>query len=414
MKLQEMSVLGRRAADEIRNLPAAVRNQVLQQFSDLLEQQQDAILQANAGDLEDSRAAGLSAAMLDRLALNEERIHAMAEGVREIAALPDPLNRILEERTLRSGLRLQKITVPFGLIGIIFESRPNVTSDCAALCFKAGSAVILKGGRESSRSSAAIVRLFHEALRNANLSPDDVQLAARPTHEEVEAWISSRDSLDLLIPRGSRRLIQSVVSHARVPVIETGAGICHCYIERDADLDMAERIVINAKTSRPSVCNAMETLLVQADIAPAFLPRIVTALQAKGVREIYGNEAAVQVEPRILPAKPDSFDTEYDDLIMNAAVVKDVQAAAAHIAAHGTHHSETIVTASADTAAWFMNHVDSACVYRNASTRFTDGFEFGLGAEIGISTQKLHARGPMALQEITTYTFHIEGDGQIR
>lgn len=414
MKLEEQSRLGKSAAQDIRNLPLAVRSQVLLRFSTLLLQEQAELIRANAEDLSLARQEGMSAAMLDRLALTRQRIEAMAEGVSAVAALPDPLNRILEERTLPSGLHLRKISVPFGLIGIIFESRPNVTADCAALCFKAGSAVILKGGRESIRSCEAIVNLFHQALAEAHLNPDAVQLADQPSHAEVEEWIGDRSFLDLLIPRGSRRLIQSVVSHAKVPVIETGAGICHVYVDADADPDMAERIAINAKTSRPSVCNAMETLLVHEAIAPAFLPRIVTALQERGVRTIYGDAAAVQIDSRITPAQADSFDTEYDDLIMNAAVVRDVQAAAAHIEAHGTHHSETIVTSSQAAADWFMNHVDSACVYHNASTRFTDGFEFGLGAEIGISTQKLHARGPMALREITTYTFHIEGDGQIR
>lgn len=412
--LQQCSLQAKAASRVIRNLDLSTRNRVLEQFAQTLELNSKQLIQENRQDMEDAATHGMNPSMLDRLMIDEARIHQMAQGIRQVAQLPDPLNRILEARTLKSGLRMKKISTAFGVIGIIYESRPNVTADCAALCFKAGSAVILKGGKESWHSSLYITSLFRNVLQANQLPEDAVQLADHPGHEEVQTWIEDRNSMDLLLPRGSRNLIRSVVDHAKVPVIETGAGICHIYVDRDADLDMAQSIVLNAKTSHPSVCNAMETLLVHEQIAETFVPKIVTALNSHGVHPIYGNGAAVNIDQRIMPASSDSFDTEYDDLIMNLAVVKDIEEAVNHIEAHSTHHSESIITKDQAAADWFMNHVDSACVYHNASTRFTDGFEYGLGAEIGISTQKLHARGPMALNEITTYTYHVEGDGNIR
>ncbi len=412
--LNECSRKAHAAAAELRGLDICIRNQVLNEYADALEKAIPQLISENQKDLEQAEQNGMNTAMLDRLMLNTDRIHQMAQGIRQVSSLDDPLGIVLEERVLASGLKLKKITVPFGVIGIIYESRPNVTADCAALSFKAGSAVILKGGKESWYSSSLIASLLQNVLLKHGISKDAVQLAEHPDHDEVLNWIEDRSSVDLLLPRGSRRLIQSVVQHAKVPVIETGAGVCHVYVDEQADQNMAERITVNAKTSRPSVCNAMETLLVHRNIAEVFIPRIVTSLMAAGVQTIYGDDASKTIDSRISAANETSYSTEYDDLVMNIAIVKDVREAVSHIEHYGTHHSESIITANQDTADWFMNHVDSACVYHNASTRFTDGFEFGMGAEIGISTQKLHARGPMALKEITTYTYHIEGEGQIR
>lgn len=413
MDILEQTALAHDAAGALRSCPEDTRNRILNAFSEALIRCTQTILEANAQDVSEARGSGLSEAMTDRLTLNEARIQAMAEGVRDIAALPDPLHRILEERTLASGIRLQKISVPIGTIGIIYESRPNVTADCAALCLKSGNACVLKGGREAYRSSLAIVSLLQEILCAEGLSPHTVTLIGRVSHEDTARFMECRESLDLLIPRGSRRLIRAVVDHAKVPVIETGAGICHIYVEKSADPAMAERIIVNAKCQRPSVCNAMETLLVEREIADTFVPRIAAVMDAHHVT-MYGDTTCTQLSELIRPALPDSFDTEYNDLIMNIAVVGSTADAVRHIGMHGTHHSDAILSENAGETAWFMDNVDSACVYHNASTRFTDGFLFGLGAEIGISTQKLHARGPMGLGELTTYTYHLEGKGEIR
>ncbi|NCB34114.1 MAG: glutamate-5-semialdehyde dehydrogenase, partial [Erysipelotrichia bacterium] len=328
--LKECSKKAHVAAGQLRGLDISIRNQVLNEYADTLELHQSELISENLKDLVLSKQCGMNASMLDRLMLNTDRIHQMAEGIRQVSALEDPLGIVLENRTLASGLKLRKITVPFGVIGIIYESRPNVTADCAALAFKAGSAVILKGGKESWNSSSLITKLFQNTLLNHNIPPDAVQLAEHPDHEEVMHWIEDRSSVDLLLPRGSRRLIRSVVDHAKVPVIETGAGICHVYVDQNADLDMAEKIIVNAKTSRPSVCNAMETLLIHQQIADEFTRRIVTALLNAGVRTIYGDNASQAIDSRISPSEIDSYSTEYDDLLMNIAIVKDVKAAAAH------------------------------------------------------------------------------------
>lgn len=413
MNLKEASQRAHAAERSLRSLSLTDRNSVLLGFADFLEQDIPHILSENKADLYDAKAAGMSEAKLDRLMLDTDRIHQIAEGIRRTASLPDPLNRVLEERTFVSGIHLKKSSTPIGVIGIIFESRPNVSADCAALCFKSGNACILKGGKESLRSCAAIIQAMHSALKQYGIGEDAVLLAENPSHEEVEAFISDRSSLDLLIPRGGRQLIESVVSNAKVPVIETGAGVCHIYVEKTADPDMAERIIINAKCQRPSVCNSMETLLVEEDIAFSFIPRIAESLKKHNVI-IYGDGKSCSLAPDIRRADESSWYTGYNDLIMNLKVVQNTQEALDHIEKYGTHHSESIISEDEKEVHAFMTSIDSACLYHNASTRFTDGFEFGLGAEIGISTQKLHARGPMGLNELTSYTYYLEGNGEIR
>ena len=413
MNLIEQARLAKKASAQVRILTSEQKNKVLRDFADGLEQQASYVIAENSKDMEAARTSGMSTAMLDRLMLNEKRIRDMADGIRMLADLEDPIGRVLEERTLKSGLYLKKVTCPIGVIGIIFESRPNVTADCAALCFKSGNACVLKGGKESYLSCLAVTSVMKEALKNNGITEDAVMLAERPSHEETQRFMECREYVDLLIPRGGKKLIQAVLKNAKIPAIETGAGVCHVFVDESADLDMAEKIIINAKCSRPSVCNAMETLLVHESAAAAFIPRIVNTLQEKGV-VIYGDEKARALCPSLKEAREESWSTEYDDLIMNLKVVGSVQEAAAHIEQYGTHHSESIITENDENVLIFMNSIDSACLYHNASTRFTDGFEFGLGAEIGISTQKLHARGPMGLNELTSYCYRLEGKGEIR
>jgi glutamate-5-semialdehyde dehydrogenase len=413
MNLQEMAERAKKASRSVRQLSESTRNDVLHDFAQNLLKNTSAIISENQKDLKEAEANGMSEAMLDRLTLSKERLKGIAEGIEETAALPDPLHQVLEERTLRSGIHLKKITSAIGVIGIIFESRPNVSADCSALCFKAGSACVLKGGKESYRSCKALISCMKEALKKNGVSEDAVMLAEKPSHEETDAFMEDRSSVDLLIPRGGKNLIQAVVRHARVPVIETGAGVCHVYVDATADQDMAERIILNAKCQRPSVCNAMETLLVHSSIAQSFLPRIAKALKEHGV-SVYADARSRKIVPSFKEADEESYYTEYNDLIMNLKIVDSTEEAIDHIEKYGTHHSESIITEDQSQVEKFMNGIDSACVYHNASTRFTDGFEFGLGAEIGISTQKLHARGPMGLKELTTYTYHLEGKGEIR
>ncbi|MCR4952290.1 MAG: glutamate-5-semialdehyde dehydrogenase [Solobacterium sp.] len=413
MNLIEQARLAKKASAQVRILTSEQKNKVLRDFADGLVSQASYVISENDKDMEAARAAGMSTAMLDRLMLNEKRISDMADGIRMLADLEDPIGKVLEERTLKSGLQLKKVTCPIGVIGIIFESRPNVTADCAALCFKSGNACVLKGGKESYLSCLAVTSVMKEALKNNGITEDAVMLAERPSHEETQRFMECREYVDLLIPRGGKKLIQAVLKNAKIPAIETGAGVCHVFVDESADLDMAEKIIVNAKCSRPSVCNAMETLLVHASAADTFIPRIVKTLQEKDV-VIYGDEKARALCPSLKEAEEASWSTEYDDLIMNLKVVGSVQEAAAHIEQYGTHHSESIITENDENVLIFMNSIDSACLYHNASTRFTDGFEFGLGAEIGISTQKLHARGPMGLQELTSYCYRLEGKGEIR
>ena len=410
----------KRAKKTVNTADSATKNRALAAMADALLAQQDAILAANQSDMT-AATAHLSPAMLDRLRLDAVRLAAMADGIRALIPLPDPVGATLETRTLANGLVLRKTRVPLGVIGIIYESRPNVTSDAAALALKSGNAVVLRSGKEAWHSAAAIVAALKSALVGSSISPDCIQLVSDTSRDSAQALMQATGYLDLLIPRGGAGLIRAVVENARVPVIETGTGICHVYIDRDADLDMALNIIDNAKTSRPSVCNAAEVCLVQRDIAAAFLPqlqqRLVTARQAQGLApvELRLDAAALALIDGTPATATTDFDSEFSDYILAVKIVDSLEAAVAHIEAHGTHHSDAIVTNNAAAAAdYFAAHVDSAAVYINASTRFTDGGEFGLGCEMGISTQKLHARGPMGLEEMTTYKYIVHGTGQVR
>ena len=373
----------------------------------------EAILAANAEDVAAARAKGTPEPLIDRLALTNARIEGMAKGIREVAALPDPVGRLLSGETLANGLRIEKRTVPFGVIGIIYEARPNVTGDAAALCFKAGSACILRGGSEAIRSNMAIANAMRRGLENAGVDADALILIEDTSRETASALMRLNAYLDLLIPRGGAGLIRSVVENATVPVIETGVGNCHTYVEKSADIAMAAEIVFNAKTSRPSVCNAMESLLVDESIAETALPVIAERIAAKNV-EIRGCEKTCAILKDARAAAEADYATEFLDYILAVKVVSGLDEALAHIAKYSTHHSECIVTGDYAAAERFANEVDAAAVYVNASTRFTDGGEFGLGAEIGISTQKLHARGPMGLNQLVSHKYVIRGNGQVR
>ncbi|MBR2675301.1 MAG: glutamate-5-semialdehyde dehydrogenase [Solobacterium sp.] len=389
------------------------RNDALEQMANALIAHTDEILQANQKDCEASRDS-LSPVMMDRLLLSKERIAAMAKGVQDVAKLPDPLGRVLHQRTLPNGLEVQRISVPMGVIAIIYESRPNVTSDAAALALKAGSAVILRSGRNAWESANAIVTAMQEGLVKAGLSKDRIQLVEDRSRESAKELMHGNGYIDLLIPRGGAGLIKATVEEATVPCIETGTGICHVYVDEDADEEMALNIIENAKTSRPSVCNAEEVLLVHRSKLASFLPKLKTRLTERSQPvELRLDEACAQVIEGT-PASETDFDTEFLDYILAVKAVGSLEEAIRHINNHGTHHSDAIVTASGDHAEQFAARIDSACVYVNASTRFTDGGEFGLGCEMGISTQKLHARGPMGLEELCTSKYVIHGTGQIR
>ncbi len=373
------------------------------------------MLEANAADLADERAEGLTVALQDRLALSEERIAAMAGGVRAVAALDDPVGEVLDHRTLESGLDLTKLRVPLGVVAVVYEARPNVTIDCAALTIKSGNAIVLRGSHYAERTNGALAAIAREALGEAGLPQDAAVLLAGGGHEDLGELATQEDTVDLLIPRGGEGLKRALKDVATVPVIYAAAGNCHVYVHADADLEMARRIAVNAKTQRPGVCNAAETLLVDAAVADEFLPAALAALRDAGV-ELVGDErvreSAGGVEVGV--ASEDDWDSEYLDLKLAVAVVDSLDEAIDHVNRHGTRHSEAIVTGSEDAAARFTAAVDAAVVYTNASTRFTDGFEFGMGAEIGNSTQKLHARGPIGLRELTTYKYVVRGDGQVR
>ena len=378
-----------------------------------LEERSEMILEANHEDMEAARNKGLSKVLLDRLLLTQDRIVEMAEGLRALVALADPIGEVIRMWTRPNGLQIGKMRVPLGVIGIIYEARPNVTVDAAGLCLKTGNAVILRGGSEAFNSNQAIAQVISSAAINAGLPAGTIQLVNTTDREAVNIMLKMNEFIDVLIPRGGAGLIQTVVQNATVPVLETGVGNCHTYVEEDADLEMAEKIVINAKTQRPGVCNAMETLLVNARVAPVFLPRAASALQAKGV-ELRGCPRTREILPEVIPATEEDWKTEYLDLILAIRVVDDLEAAIQHINTYGSKHSEAIITSSYAKARAFLQQVDAAAVYVNASTRFTDGYQFGFGAEIGISTQKMHARGPMGLEELTTIKYIIYGDGQIR
>lgn len=394
------------------------KNNALLAMADALMEHQQAILTANQADLEAARGT-VSEVMLDRLALSPERIAGMAQGIREVAALPDPVGAVLQRVERPSGIVVEKTAVPMGVIAIIYESRPNVTSDAAALALKAGSACVLRGGKEAHRSAAAIVEALKEELQRAGLPADALQLVEDTTRASANELMTASGYVDLLIPRGGAGLIRACVDNATVPVIETGTGICHVYVDGQADQAMALDILENAKCSRPSVCNACEVCLVDASIAGEFLPKLQKRLtQDRTERGLHPVELRLDEAAQAIisgtPAGEKDFDTEFLDYILGVKVVNGVDEAIAHIAAHSTGHSEAIVTADEKAARAFLNQVDSAAVYWNASTRFTDGGEFGLGCEMGISTQKLHARGPMGLQELCTYKYIIRGTGQTR
>ena len=396
----------------------AQRNEALERIADAITENADKIIAANAIDLENARGT-ISDVMLDRLALNEKRVKAMADAVRDVAKLPDPVGREIEETTRPNGLKITKVSVPIGVLAIIYESRPNVTSDAASLALKSGNVCVLRGGKEAINSNKAIVEALREGLKKAGLPEDAICLVTDTTRNSSTELMTAVGKVDLLIPRGGAGLIRACVDNAKVPCIETGTGICHIYIDADADLKKALDIVENAKTSRPSVCNAAEVCLVHEKIAKEFLPllreRLVTDRKGKGLTpvELRLDEKASKIIPGVGAGEKD-FDTEFLDYIMAVGVVKSVDEAIGHIALHSTGHSESIVTENAETAKKFTSETDSAAVYVNASTRFTDGGEFGLGCEIGISTQKLHARGPMGLRELTSYKYVIRGNGQIR
>lgn len=399
------------AADQVALLDTATKNQALLAMADALEAHQEDIITANQADLD--RAVDMPKKFTDRLMVNPQRIEDMASGLRAIARLADPTARIDRGWINADGLQILQRRVPLGVIGIIFEARPNVTVDATGLTFKSGNAVILRGGKEALRTNTALANILRAALEKQGLPQDAVQLIEDTSHELAQEMMNLTDYIDVLIPRGGRGLIQRVVKTATVPVIETGAGNCHVYIDRDADLQMATDITVNAKVQRPSVCNAAEKLLIHQDVAEKDLPAIAQALIDHGV-QLRGDERARAIVPQMQAATAEDWDTEYNDLIMAVKVVDSLDDAIRHINRHSTHHSEVIVTDSIERGRAFQQRINSACVYVNASTRFTDGGVFGFGAEIGISTQKLHARGPMGLDQLTTIKYEITGNGQVR
>lgn len=418
MELKELILdLGRRAraaSKQLAQLSSEQKNAGLLAMAQELIDAQEAILAANAQDVQRATASGLSGAMLDRLTLTPERIVKMAEGVRQVAALPDPVGAILSQWTRPNGIVISKVRVPIGVIGIIFESRPNVTSDAAVLCTKTGNATILRGGSEAIESNLAIAAALGRGAQRAGLPQDAILLVPTTDREAVKLMAGMDQYIDMIVPRGGHSLIEAVVAAARMPVIKHYNGICAVYVDKEADLDIARNIVINAKTQRPGVCNAIETILVHQDIAQAFFQSGGKALLESGV-QIRGDERVRAIlGEQAVPAQEEDWNTEFLDLILAARIVDSVDEAIAHIESHGSHHSDCIVTTNETTAERFLNEVDSATVYWNASTRFTDGGEFGFGAEIGISTDKLHARGPMGLDELTTYKYQIRGTGQVR
>ncbi|PKK14991.1 glutamate-5-semialdehyde dehydrogenase [Thermomonospora sp. CIF 1] len=405
--------LAREASATLAPLPRAAKDAALHAIADALLAHVPEIVKANGADVAAARENGISEYMIDRLSLDEGRIQAIAAAVRKVAALPDPVGEVVRGTVLPNGLELRQIRVPMGVVGMIYEGRPNVTVDAAALCLKSGNAVLLRGSSSAYNSNTALVRIMQDALAGTQVPADAVQLVPGTTRESAKHLMRARGLVDVLIPRGGASLINSVVEESTVPVIETGVGNCAVYVDAAADLDMAVDIVINAKTQRPSVCNAAETLLVHRDIADAFLPRILAAFQDKGVT-VHGDERVRAYSDAVVPATEDDWYAEYLSLDIAARVVDSLEEAAAHIRKYGSGHTEAIVTDSQQAARRFIATVDSAAIMVNASTRFTDGEEFGFGAEIGISTQKLHARGPMGLPELTSTKYVVTGEGQLR
>jgi glutamate-5-semialdehyde dehydrogenase len=405
----------RRAALELARAPSEAKDAALARLAELLAERASEVLEANAADLADERAAGLTSALRDRLTLDERRIAAMADGVRAIAALDDPIGEELEHRTLASGLDLRKLRVPLGVVAVVYEARPNVTVDCAALTLKSGNAIVLRGSSYAARSNGVLAAIVREAAADAGLPEGAVELLDGGDRSELAELATADGLVDLLIPRGGEGLKAALKEVASVPVMYAASGNCHVYVDADADLDVARAIAVNAKVQRPGVCNAAETLLVHADVAAEFLPPVAAELGDAGV-ELVGDERARELAAAapIGPATEADWDIEYLDLKLTIGVVDSLAEAIDHVNRHGSGHSEAIVTRSGEAAEEFLAAVDAACVYANASTRFTDGYEFGMGAEIGNSTQKLHARGPIGLRELTTFKYVVRGDGQIR
>ncbi|MBI3997150.1 MAG: glutamate-5-semialdehyde dehydrogenase [Candidatus Omnitrophica bacterium] len=403
----------RAAARQLASISTQQKNQALQAMVKGLRQRREVILDANATDVESARQEGLSAALIDRLTLNATRLQEMEASIEAVVTLPDPVGEVIRKWQQPNGLVIQKVRVPLGVIGIIYESRPNVTSECASLCLKSGNAVILRGGAESFRSNQAIGSVLRDALRSAGLPEAAVSLIPTAERAGVDAMLQLDSLIDVIIPRGGEALIRKIVETSRIPVIKHAKGVCHVYVDDAADLAMAQAIVMNAKCQRPATCNAMETLLVHERVAKTFLPDIIRHLQEAKV-EVRGDERTRAIVPGVKAATEEDWVTEYLDLILSVRVVSSLDEAIAHISRYGSSHSDAIVTKDEAHATRFTQGVDSAAVYVNASTRFTDGFQFGLGAEIGISTDRLHARGPMGLEELTTYKYVVHGTGQLR
>lgn len=411
--VQAKAQAAKQSAAKLAVTSTAVKNAALLAMAAALEAQQAEILAANERDMTAAAAKGMKSSMLDRLKLTAERISGMAEGLRQVAGLADPVGNVIDGKTLPNGLHITKIRVPLGVIGIIYEARPNVTADAAGLCLKSGNAVILKGGSEAMESNKTVAAILAQAAEGAGIPAGSIQFIDTSDRQAVQDLIHMNGLVDVVIPRGGAGLIQAVVRNASVPVIETGAGVCHTYVDKDANVEMAMKIAFNAKVQRPSVCNAMETLLVHKDIADKFLPMMLMMYNSSAV-EIRGDKAVQEYSSQVHPATEEDWSTEYGDLRLSVKIVDSIEEAMAHIAKYGTGHSECIVTDNYQAAQLFQYTVDAAAVYVNASTRFTDGNEFGFGAEIGISTQKLHARGPMALPELTSTKYLINGNGQVR
>jgi glutamate-5-semialdehyde dehydrogenase len=413
--MSDLAALGkaaRVAARSLAALPTERKNAALRAMADALEARTPEIVEANRADVERARGTDATDAVIDRLSLDPERIKAIADAVRQVAELPDPIGDVLEEQTRPDGLKIRKVRVPLGVIGVIYEGRPNVTVDAAVLAVCSGNAVLLRGSRIAEKSNEILVRVLQEAGEAEGLPPGTIQ-GVTPTRETANEMMRARGVIDLLIPRGGNDLIQTVVNESLVPVVETGVGNCHVYVDRAADLEKAVRILVNAKVQRPGVCNAAESFLVHSDVADEFLPKAIAALQEHGVT-VYGDEQVQASGQGVEPATDEEYAAEFLDLRISGAVVGSLDEAVEHVERYGTKHTEAIVTEDLEAARRFTEEVDAAAVMVNASTRFTDGFEFGMGAEIGISTQKLHARGPMALPELTTSKWIVTGDGHVR
>ena len=415
--IRTLAEKARAASLKIATLETAIKDTALKRLAELLSEHKDKILEANAKDLSEGEANGLSQALIDRLRFTPERIEAMAEGVRQVISLPDPVGETIEESIRPNGLRLVKRRVPIGVIGIIYESRPNVTVDCAVLCLKSGNACILRGGKEAFHSNTVLASIIQEALSESGIPEEAVQLIPTTNREALNVLLTLDDLVHCIIPRGGEGLIRFVAENSRIPVIKHYKGICNLYVDKDADLDLAETIVENAKCQRPGVCNAAENLFIHKDVAPSFLPKVARLLTSQGVALRLDEKAAAHVKDLDIPyssATEEDFHEEFLDLILSVKEVDDLESAIDAVNTYGSGHSDAIITANATNAETFLSAVDTSTAYWNASTRFTDGFEFGLGAEIGISTDRLHARGPMGLRELCTYKFIVYGDGQIK